>query len=336
MELEHVLTQQLMRDVDRGLPDIRWDFKVAGTQAQRQSRVRWFGVVVECMKQRHEGLHLERLRAVTVVRDDNINAAIAALEAAVGHELPAARNGADGIPIFLVDLGTVDVFFARDDPVFPDSLGNNEPTTHSMWLIASTLAQVDFYAHMKMKFAADDWLARLPPFFLQHFTLARDVLGSYWSGVLGYIGPMATTRPFEALIDSLGQDLDVLDAAPLAHAREPDIALLAARMHEATLFLFKGIAVAAGYLDAAGKSPLEAVPVLWQRVVQLGMVEEWRNISDACRKLRADRETWASGRELMSIADLALVFLKSRGLVFEMIDGTANPFFVPPRGATSH
>lgn len=103
--------------------------------------------------------------------------------------------------------------FAHDRLAFPSELATDEETARSAWIIASTLATIDFYwrGRQRVAIAQRPWVD--PQITDPRALRSVEVLAHYASGWVGFVEPLASSAPWESLLESLQLDLQAMDEA---------------------------------------------------------------------------------------------------------------------------
>lgn len=290
-------------------------------------------LIAAIMRECHPELTFDRLSQIIFTAD--VFETVATLERLVGRELPAARNGAKGMPLFMVDLGEFDVVIIRDE-WFNGVSGNDQQRAYACWLYAAVLASLSFYALLKVKFSGDPWLERANPLARRTFDFGRDMLDGYWQGFFGYLPNLETKEAFDHLAESVPEEVPLLEAAMSRFAEDSDIDAFEASIYQSVYFLCRAMAVAIGYTDAAKKSMKLMVPQLWRMVQDMGLEGLWADLGDAIRRPFATRQEWTRLDEFLPIGFVGLDFLWKFGIQHRIEGGQIVAEFVPQVPSTLH
>lgn len=307
-------------------PAVDFTFSEKLEASERDVCANIFKNLAGSIRQQHPELSFDRLRHIIV--SDNVWETVAALEKIVGHELSAARNGAQSYLAFSVDLGQIDVLVYRIELINGFSSGHPRKAD-SVWHYLSTLANIDYYTKAKARFANDPWRAKANQAELAIFGAASDLLANYWFGYFSYHPRSSPVAPFELLAEILDYESRQMESSFIANAKDKDDFKLFNELHSSATSVCGAMATAMGYCDAANQSLAKSSPETWALILKWNFADVWEKMAPIMRIVFSNRHLWSNSADLLPLATVLNYFVERCGITFTS-DGGTTPFRSTP------
>lgn len=314
-------------------PQLAFSFPAGVPPDEQSARIRMLLRVASEI--RHQNSELCFLRLVQVIFTRNVWETVSNLEQFAEHQLPAARNGAEQMTVFAVDLGPVDVIVIREEWL-NFLVANEVGRGRGLWQYTSVLATISYYTLVKAKFAQDAWIEAVPASGPRAFNFASGVMASYWQGYFTWTPALQTVAAFDLLVDTLPEEVRQMEVAFDGYAKDGDIHALESNLHKSVTFLCKSMAIAAGYCDAAQRPLSHLAPDLWVSIQKADFEELWSTLELAVREVFASRQDWMSAIEFIPIAIVEGIFLAKFGIHYGREGGRVVPVFIAPVRSITH
>lgn len=309
--------------------NIKFSFPSEVVPEERIAREGLCERMASAIRERNPELSFDRL--VQIIFTANVWETVSRLEHLVKHELPAARNGAQDMLVFGVDLGSVDVMVIREEWL---NLFAADPSKadYALWQYLTTLTSINYYTIAKARFTEDAWLQSAEPADRVVFGISSDLLASYWEGYFAYLPAVQTSAPFDLLAESMSVETQQIEAAFNAHSTNADPGELFTELHGCAMFLCRSMATAMGHCDAVKQSLPTIAPDVWAAMQRANFDDLWLKLGTIVRGVFAGRHRWASAHELVPLCQIPAYFIEKLGINFTS-DGGKAPFQVCPPAA---